>query len=108
MTRPELVAPVPFASILYCEMVALETRIKASWRGLGSDEDTKALAEISTRLDALEDATGPGMAWTPVDEVLARCAVRGVAHVDREHLDWLSACYERADLPMPVGYRSRT
>jgi hypothetical protein len=87
-------------------MVALETRIGGSWRGLGSDEDTKALAEVSTRLDALEDAAGPGMAWTPVDEALARCAVRGAAHVDAEHLDWLRACYERAGMPIPAGYKA--
>jgi hypothetical protein len=88
-------------------MVALETRISSSWRGLGVDLDKKALAQITKRVDALEDEAGPGMAWTPVDEVLARCAARGVAYVDAEHLDWLKACYERADAPMPTGYRSK-
>jgi hypothetical protein len=65
-------ARVPWSSILYCRLVARETRIRTSWRGVGISADTRALADISARLDALEDLAGPGMAWTAVDEVLAR------------------------------------
>jgi hypothetical protein len=62
-----MLAPAPFASVLYCRLTDLETVVAASWRGQGTAADLASLSALQARIEDLEATAGEGLAWTPLD-----------------------------------------